>query len=68
VPSVEAIVFGFVGLATLGLIGAHRRARTGGPPISLAAAIGTGVILGLMTVEVVMIVVLAVAGAASAAR
>ena len=62
-PSVEAAILGLLALATVGLIRAHRRARSESRPISLSAAIGTGVILGLMTVEVAVVVVLLLTGA-----
>jgi hypothetical protein len=57
-----AIVFVPLVIATVALILIHRRTRRFGTDLPLAAAIGTGVILGLVTVEVALIVVSVVAG------
>jgi hypothetical protein len=49
-------------IATIALILIQRRTRRRGEDLPLVAAIGTGVILGFVTVEVVVIVLSLVAG------
>jgi hypothetical protein len=56
-----AIVFLPIAIATIALLVIHRRTRRSGADLPLLAAIGTGVILGLVTVEVAVIVLSVVA-------
>jgi hypothetical protein len=51
-------------VATVALITAHRRTRLRGEELSIAAAVGTGVILGLAAVQAATTVAFVIAGAA----
>ena len=52
-------------IATIALILIQRRTRQRGEDLPLSAAIGTGVILGFVTINVALVVVTAVTGQAT---
>jgi hypothetical protein len=62
-----AIVFFPIVITTITLLVIHRRTRRRGADLPLVAAIGTGVILGLATVEVAVVVAAVVTGGLTSA-